>query len=61
MSIHAVQGSPVQLQNDAPAAAAPKAAQQTAASALPQDRVTISSAALAKSSGGDKDHDYDSK
>ncbi len=61
MSIHAVQGSPVQLQNDASAAAAPKAAQQAAASALPQDRVTISSAALAKSSGGDKDHDYDSK
>jgi hypothetical protein len=57
MSIHAVQGSPVQLQNDAPAAAAPKAAQQAAASAPPQDRVTISSAALAKSASADKDHD----
>ena len=61
MSIHAVQGSPVQLQNDAPAAAAPKAAQQGAASALPQDRVTISSAAQAKAAGGDKDHDGDSR
>jgi hypothetical protein len=57
MSIHAVQGSPVQLQNDTPAAATPKAAQQAAASAVPQDRVSISSAALAKPSGGDKDHD----
>jgi hypothetical protein len=37
------------------------AAQQAAASAVPQDRVTISSAALAKSSGSDKDHDHDSK
>jgi len=61
MSIHPVQASPVQLQNDTPAAAAPKAAQQAAASALPQDRATISSAALAKSAGGDKDHDSDSK
>ncbi len=61
MSIHAVQGSPVQPQNDTPAAAAPKAAQQAAAAALPQDRVTISSAALAKSAGGDKDSDHDSK
>jgi len=61
MSIHAVQGSPVQLQNDPPAAAAHKAHQQAAVSALPKDRVTISSAALAKSAGGDKDHDSDSK
>jgi hypothetical protein len=61
MSIHPVQASPVQLQNDTPAAAVPKAAQQAAASALPQDRVTISSAALAKTAGGDKDHDSDSK
>ena len=61
MSIHAVQGSPVQPQNDTPAAAAPKAAQRAAVSVLPQDRVTISSAALAKSAAGDKDHDSDSK
>jgi hypothetical protein len=61
MSIHPVQGSPVQLQNDPPATAAPKTAQQAAVSALPQDRVTISSTALAKSAGGDKDHDRDSK
>jgi hypothetical protein len=61
MSIHAVQGSPAQLQNDAPAAAAPKAAQQATASTLPQDRVTISSAAQAKAASGDKDHDGDSK
>jgi hypothetical protein len=61
MSIQAVQGNPVQLQSDPPAAAAPKAAQQAAVSAVPQDRVTISSAALAKSAGADKDHDSDSR
>jgi hypothetical protein len=61
MSIHAVQASPVQLRNDTLAAAAPRAAQQAAASILPQERVTISLAALAKSAGGDKDHESDSK
>lgn len=61
MSIHPVQGNPVQLQNGLPATAAPGAAQQPAVSALPQYRVTISSAALARSAAGDKDHDSNSK
>jgi len=61
MAIQAVQGNSAVFQTELQSSAASKQPPQPTASTLPQDRVTISAAALAKSSGGDKDHDNDSK
>jgi len=61
MSVHAVQSTPAPPLTEAHAAATTKAAQQQSASALPQDRVTLSPAAQAKAVSAGKDSAGDSK
>jgi hypothetical protein len=61
MNIQPVQSSPPVQQTEALASAQAAAKQAAPSSVIPQDRVTIRSAARAKASSGDVDHDHDSK
>jgi hypothetical protein len=61
MAIQPVQSSPALYQSEANSGSLSATRQATAPSAVPQDRVTLSSAAKAKAAGLDKDHDGDSK